>query len=191
MKTMRLVLVLAALSVVVQAYQIPQNTKKVEGVVTDQNGAPIAGAEVTFAGRSETLTRATDPDGRFVFEAQGDTAMLTIRAAGFETASRVWNVGDRDAARMKITLAAERLSEQMTVTASRTEVRVSDTAASVAVLSAEDLSTTSALTIDDALRQVPGFSLLRRSGSRTANPTSQGVSFEGGPSGAMRVGARG
>jgi outer membrane receptor protein involved in Fe transport len=44
------------------------------------------------------------------------------------------------------------------------------------------------LTVDDALRQVPGFSLLRRSGSRTANPTSQGVSFRGvGPSGASRA----
>src|SRR4030095_3445806 len=72
--------------------------------------------------------------------------------------------------------------------ASRTETRVSDTAASVAVLSREDLSTTAALTVDDALRQIPGFSLFRRSGSRTANPTSQGVSLRGvGASGASRA----
>src|SRR5439155_8227449 len=62
------------------------------------------------------------------------------------------------------------------------------TAASVAVLSNEDLSTTAALTVDDALRQIPGFSLFRRSGSRTANPTSQGVSLRGvGASGASRA----
>jgi outer membrane receptor protein involved in Fe transport len=114
--------------------------------------------------------------------------MLTVHARGFEAASKVWNAADQDSARLKIVMSAERLSEQITVTASRTEARVSDTAASVAVLSREDLSTTSALTIDDALRQVPGFSLLRRSGSRTANPTSQGVSFRGvGPSGASRA----
>jgi outer membrane receptor protein involved in Fe transport len=76
----------------------------------------------------------------------------------------------------------------MTVTAARTETRVGDTAASVAVLSTEDLATTAALTLDDALRQVPGFSLFRRSGSRTANPTSQGVSLRGvGASGASRA----
>src|SRR5437762_13234156 len=76
----------------------------------------------------------------------------------------------------------------MRVTASRTETRVSDTAASVAVLSNEDLSTTAALTVDDALRQIPGFSLFRRSGSRTANPTTQGVSLRGvGASGASRA----
>jgi len=157
-------------------------------MVTDQNGAPISGAEVTFADQAATVTRATDAEGRFVFDAQGETAMMTIRARGFETASRVWSATDSDSARLKITLAAERLSEQMTVTASRAETRVSDTAASVTVLSSQDLSTTAALTLDDALRQVPGFSLLRRSGSRTANPTSQGVSFRGvGPSGASRA----
>ncbi|HLF83079.1 MAG TPA: TonB-dependent receptor [Blastocatellia bacterium] len=186
--TFPLALVLAALFLAVQAHAAPQATKKVEGVVTDQNGAPVSGAEVTVAGQAATVTRTTDAEGRFVFDAAGDAAMLTIRARGFETASRVWNAADRDSARLKITLAAERLSEQMTVTASRTEARISDTAASVAVLSSEDLSTTSALTLDDALRQVPGFSLLRRSGSRTANPTSQGVSFRGvGPSGASRA----
>ena len=188
MKILKSALVLIALCVAIQANATPQGIRKIEVVVTDQNGAPIAGAEVTFAGQSGTVTRVTDAEGRFVFDAQGDTAMVTIRASGFETTSRVWDAADRDSARMKITLAAERLSERMTVTASRTEARVSDTAASVAVLSAEDLSTTAALTLDDALRQVPGFSLLRRSGSRTANPTSQGVSFRGvGPSGASRA----
>ena len=188
MKMVKLALALVVLCVGIQAYASPQNARKVEGVVTDQNGAPIAGAEVTFAGQSGTVTRSTDSEGRFAFDVQGETAMMTIRAPGFETASTVWNAADRDSARPKITLSAERLSEQMTVTASRTEARVSDTAASVAVLSAEDLTTTSALTVDDALRQIPGFSLLRRSGSRTANPTSQGVSFRGvGPSGASRA----
>src|SRR5262249_11285211 len=51
-----------------------------------------------------------------------------------------------------------------------------------------DLTTTPALVLDDKLRQVPGFSLFRRSGSRTANPTSQGVSLRGvGASGASRA----
>jgi outer membrane cobalamin receptor len=188
MKTLKSALVLVALSVGVQAYSAPQGTKKVEGVVTDQAGAPISGAEVTFADRAATVTRTTDAEGRFAFDAQGDAAMLTIRAHGFETTSRVWKAADADSARLRITLSAESLSEQMTVTASRTETRVSDTAASIAVLSAEDLSTTAALTVDDALRQIPGFSLFRRSGSRTANPTSQGVSLRGvGASGASRA----
>lgn len=56
------------------------------------------------------------------------------------------------------------------------------------MLSREDLLGTAALTIDDALRQVPGFSLFRRSGSRVANPTAQGASLRGvGASGASRA----
>jgi outer membrane receptor protein involved in Fe transport len=80
------------------------------------------------------------------------------------------------------------VQDTITVTATRTETRVGDTPASVVVLSAEDIAATPAATLDDALRQVPGFTLFRRSGSRTANPTSQGVSLRGvGASGASRA----
>ena len=45
-----------------------------------------------------------------------------------------------------------------------------------------------ALTVDDALSSVRGWSLFRRDGSLTANPTTQGVSLRGlGPSGASRT----
>lgn len=78
--------------------------------------------------------------------------------------------------------------EVVTVTAERRSVRVSDTVASVSVVSHDDLRAAAAWTLDDALRQIPGFSLFRRSGSRTANPTAQGVSLRGvGPSGASRA----
>jgi outer membrane receptor protein involved in Fe transport len=83
---------------------------------------------------------------------------------------------------------SDQASEVITVTATRTESRVADTPASVVVLSREVLDTTAAATIDDALRQVPGFTLFRRTGSRVANPTSQGVSMRGiGASGASRA----
>ena len=84
--------------------------------------------------------------------------------------------------------AQSKTSETITVTATRTETRIADTPASVVVLSRATLDTTAAATTDDALRQVPGFSLFRRAGSRTANPTTQGVSLRGiGASGASRA----
>ncbi|HVR44689.1 MAG TPA: TonB-dependent receptor [Thermoanaerobaculia bacterium] len=56
------------------------------------------------------------------------------------------------------------------------------------VLSAEDLDTSAAPAVDVALRRVPGFTLFRRSDSRFAHPTSQGVSLRGtGASGAGRA----
>src|SRR5687767_5717098 len=85
-------------------------------------------------------------------------------------------------------LLLAQMSETITVTATRTETRVADTPASVFVLSEEVLAATAAPTIDDALRQVAGFTLFRRSGSRVANPTAQGVTLRGvGASGASRA----
>jgi outer membrane receptor protein involved in Fe transport len=81
-----------------------------------------------------------------------------------------------------------RLVEQVTVTATRSDARIGDTPASVAVVPREALEVTAAPALDDALRQVAGFSLFRRTGSRTANPTVQGVSLRGvGASGASRA----
>ena len=66
--------------------------------------------------------------------------------------------------------------------------RIPATPASQFALSRRDLDLSGALTIDDVLRQVPGFSLFRRSGSLSANPTSQGVSLRGvGANGASRA----
>jgi len=79
-------------------------------------------------------------------------------------------------------------SETITVTATRTKTRLADTPASVVVLDKTALAASPSPALDDALRQVPGFALFRRTGSRTANPTSQGVSLRGvGASGASRA----
>ncbi len=77
--------------------------------------------------------------------------------------------------------------DSLVVTADRTPEPASQVAWSVTSLSAETLASAPALTLDDALRSVPSFSLFRRDGSLTANPTTQGVSLRGlGPSGASR-----
>ncbi|HYH45268.1 MAG TPA: TonB-dependent receptor plug domain-containing protein, partial [Thermoanaerobaculia bacterium] len=79
-------------------------------------------------------------------------------------------------------------SETLVVTGARAPQPISDALAPTTVLSREDLARGPDLTLDDRLRQVPGFGLLRRSSSLTAHPTSQGVSLRGlGPSGASRT----
>ena len=78
--------------------------------------------------------------------------------------------------------------ESVVVSASRYEQPIEDVAANATVLGEDDARRTAALTSDDFLRQVPGFSLFRRSSSLTAHPTSQGVSLRGiGPSGVSRT----
>jgi outer membrane receptor protein involved in Fe transport len=159
---------------------------KLEGKVTDPTGAVIAKATVELHNRDKIIYAQTDENGRFSFEDVQAKASLLASAKGFRATPR--KIIIQNSAEVTIVLEPDSITDEVTVTAERTLTRVSDTAASVAILSNEDLSTTAALTLDDALRQVPGFSLFRRSGSRTANPTSQGVSLRGvGASGASRA----
>lgn len=162
----------------------------VEGTVLDQSGAPVAGAQVSLRdGTSVIAQMKTDADGKFVFNAVPvRTATLTVHAPGFSEFEQKWTAQEGNRSGLQILLAPAPISEDVTVTATRTETRLGETAASVVILSRAELSATAAVTIDDALRQVPGFQLFRRSGSRTANPTSQGVSLRGvGANGASRT----
>ena len=84
-------------------------------------------------------------------------------------------------------LPVAQVGNSITVTA-RTPVVLSNSTASVNVISQQDFTQSGAFALDDVLRQVPGFSLFRRSGSRTSNPTTMGVSMRGvGASGASRA----
>jgi outer membrane receptor protein involved in Fe transport len=80
-----------------------------------------------------------------------------------------------------------RIAETVTVSAPAGQLRIS-TPASATVLDAEAVASAAALTVDDLLKTVPGFSLFRRSSSRVANPTTQGVTLRGlSASGASRT----
>jgi outer membrane receptor protein involved in Fe transport len=159
-------------------------------VVVDQNGDPVQGATVLLTGRSGDVYAAkTDAGGRFEFAYVPPYGfVLTVAAEGFGRYRRAWAEGAWDGREVRVVLAPPALAERVTVTAARTETRLGETAASVVVIGPQELETTAALAADDVLRQVPGFQLFRRTGSRAANPTAQGVSLRGvGPSGASRA----
>ena len=160
--------------------------RQISGVVTDQTGAAVATAEVVFTSGSFTATQVTDNRGEFGFsQIPAESGAVRVSAPGFRVDSTNWRTGT---SRLQITLLPATAAEQVTVTANRAGVRVVENATSVTILSAPDLDATAALRVDDILRQVPGFSLFRRTTSRVANPTTQGVSLRGlGASGASRA----
>ena len=155
-------------------------TVTVDGTVHDSSGAVIAGAAVRLRGGELQTSVLTDDQGRFSFgEIAGEAGTIEITAAGFTTVHKPWTSGGRRAIHLQILLQPASVNEQVVVSAARTEVRLSETPGSAILLSDLDLTATPALRLDDALRQVPGFSLFRRSGSRTANASAQGVSLRG------------
>jgi outer membrane receptor protein involved in Fe transport len=158
------------------------------GVVRDATGAAVEGAAVRLEGPGRPAAQvATGPDGAFAFEdGVFGPGRIVVEAAGFARLEHA--VAAAEPGPLVLVLVPSPRAETLTVTASRIETRLADHPSRVVVLTAEDLEASASLTTDDALRQVPGFSLFRRTGSRAANPTAQGASLRGtGPSGASRA----
>ncbi|MGC2334100.1 MAG: TonB-dependent receptor [Candidatus Acidiferrales bacterium] len=151
-----------------------------EGVVQDSTGAAIPGAQVELRTKSYSAQTVTDTSGKFTFDRIPDASgTVTITAKGFQQIDQQWTATPGAPAHVAVVLKPLAVNQQVIVTAARTATRLSDSPVSDIELTRQDLQETPALTLDDALRQVPGFSLFRRSSSRIANPTTLGVSLRG------------
>ena len=152
------------------------------GVVLDQRGLPVSGARVVRVPESGCETVAGD-DGRFVLPCARAGDRVRVTAPGFGDAEAL--LGTRS---ISVTLAPSRYTEAVVVTATRGDAHPTSGAAPVSVLSRTDLELAPPAPLDDALRAVPGFSLFRRTSSRSANPTAQGAGLRGlAASGASRA----
>jgi outer membrane receptor protein involved in Fe transport len=155
-------------------------TIPVEGTVRDVSGAVIANASVVLNSGSFRVGTKTDDSGHFLFPAvPAASGTLEISREGFNPVRQSWNALPSTTVSLEIVMQPAAASEQVTVSAARTEVRLSESPGSTILLSHTDVAATPALRVDDVLRQVPGFSLFRRSDSRTANASNQGVSLRG------------
>jgi outer membrane receptor protein involved in Fe transport len=162
---------------------------RVEGVVRDASGASVPGAQVKLSAGSYSAQTTTDNSGAFAFDGVPASAgAISVSAKGFQPIQQAWTAAAGAAAEISVTLEPAVLNQQVTVTAARTSLPVGETPVGDIQLSSDDLQATPALALDDMLRQVPGFSLFRRTSSRTANPTTLGVSLRGlGANGASRA----
>ena len=154
----------------------------IRGLVVDMSGGIVQGATIELIGAPAMLAVESDAAGRFVIEAvlptHGTRGMsLRVSAAGFAVAD-VTLADATPGELLRIVLAPAALDESVTVTASRGADPLAG-APTTAVVTGAELVASGAGAIDDALRQTPGFSLFRRSTSRVANPTTQGVTLRG------------
>jgi outer membrane receptor protein involved in Fe transport len=161
------------------------HASELRGRVVDETGAVIAGAQVQLFSRSQTYHTTTDSAGNFLIQSLPGLGTLRISAPGFSISTVELT---ESALPITVTLKPAPVAEKIVVTGERAATRLDQTAANVAVLTSGELNNRAVVTLDDALRQVPGFTLFRRSNSLTANPTTQGASARGvGASGASRL----
>ena len=160
-----------------------QQLTKISGVVADANGAAVANASVDFEANGNSIHTTTDVEGNFTLLSAQPYGTLSISSPGFNTVTI--DVSKTDGP-LRIRLEPARVIERILVASD--DERIPATPTSQFALSQKEIALSGALTIDDVLRQTPGFSLFRRSGSLSANPTSQGVSLRGvGANGASRA----
>ncbi|HTG99142.1 MAG TPA: TonB-dependent receptor [Vicinamibacterales bacterium] len=160
----------------------------ISGTVRDLSGSVVPNATITVRNGSKGEQTVTGPDGRFTVNAAATSEIvLVVRAAGFAELRHTVSAGSSPT-NIDIVLSPASVQEAVTVTATRSEQRTGDVPASVSVLDREDIKQSPALVADDLLRQIPTFSLFRRTSSLASHPTAQGVSLRGiGPSGVSRT----
>lgn len=160
----------------------------ISGTVRDSSGAAISNAEVTVQTGQFTSSTKTDSLGHFsVSPASEASGSVRVTAAGFSAQEQGWSAVSGPV-QLTFTLHPLGASERVVVSATRTEMKLSETPGSAVLLTDQDLAANPALTLDDMLREIPGFNLFRRATSRVSNPTTQGVSLRGlGASGPSRA----
>ncbi len=158
----------------------------ITGAVVDPSGAAVPNATVRLEMSGRTIDEfRTGSDGRFQLKAEASGSLrVVVTAAGF---AEVIVPVSLDSRYLQVTLQPAPFFEAVNVTSSRTDLPRADPAVTMTVLPAVELLTSAALTLDDALKMVPGFTLFRRTSSRVSNPTAQGVTLRGlGGTGASR-----
>jgi outer membrane receptor protein involved in Fe transport len=144
----------------------------VRGEVKDPSGAAVVGARV----QSGSATSTSDSVGRF--SVRGDCGDdIVVRAKGFSEERKAISKAAGDVA---ITLRVSQLEN-------RISVQAEGGTAETVTFDPKELRSSGPVSLDEKLREVPGFSLFRRTPSWSANPTTQGISLHGvGASGASR-----
>src|SRR5258705_1433341 len=98
---------------------------RVEGVVRDSTGAIVPSARVELHAGTFSASHDTDVQGGFVFESiPASNGTVTVHAKGFGDADQKWNAS-AGVAKLEIALSPANVSEQIFVTATRTELRLS------------------------------------------------------------------
>ena len=170
--------------------QAQGNNRAVEVRVLDPEGLPITGAVITVTD-AQGGSRRTAVSSAERFRIDGlaaGTYEVKVEADGFAGQTVTADLRNQTSASLEVRLQLGRAGDAVVVAATRTEQRLGDLPISGSVLRGEEIKESPAVVADDVLRQVPTFSLFRRTSSLAAHPTAQGVSLRGiGPSGVSRT----
>lgn len=141
---------------------------RIEGRVSDPQGAAVAGAVVVAIAPARTPVEVqSDTEGRFAIDGlAGETYDLTVSAPGLFGEVR-GIVPDASPTPVEIALRVSAITETLVVSASQIDQPLSRTADSVTIITGGELDARQITTLGQALSTVPGFMVTRSGGPGT------------------------
>lgn len=152
-------------------------TAELEISITDMNGQVVSGADVVLTAAKSGFERRmiTNDEGKLRFpELPAGEYRTVVRAAGFSVAVRQVSVSGSDLNSLEIGLTVGDISENVTVTATRTQISTDETAVPVSVVGREDIERKAVNTIGDVFRTLPGTSTVNE-GAFQVRPRIRGL----------------
>jgi iron complex outermembrane receptor protein len=150
-------------------------TGSVGGKVTDENGAPVAGAQISI--RRTTLATQTRSNGEYVLErVPAGSQTLQVRFVGFRPDSATVTVAAGERATQDFSLQRNPLQLQtMVVTGTQTPRVNLDASVAVTTLTSQEVEAAAPRSTTEMLRYVPGFTRVESSGGEV----NQNISIRG------------
>ncbi len=157
----RALAVTALLIAIVIASVVPAGAGVLKGRVSDaKSGESLAGVNVLLQGTLRGTS--TNVNGEFVLErVRAGTWSLVFSLIGYQSETRTGiRLGENDSAALEVRMTPASLQTQpVIVTASRREQAIQESPVSVSVLDAAAISYRNAVTVDNALRYIPGVNM--------------------------------
>lgn len=136
-----------------------QNAASLQGTISDELGAKVAGAEVRLRSRAGSqVSTKSDQNGHFEFDnLNAGDYLIEVKANGFADSTspdirlekgKTWNID------LRLKVAA--ISESVVITASGTAQREDEVSKVVSILDALQIESKHELNVPEALRGIPG-----------------------------------
>ncbi|MFY9555942.1 MAG: TonB-dependent receptor [Blastocatellia bacterium] len=167
-QTLLAILVVAAIVALMSGKGIAAETGRVSGTILDPSGAKIAGARVALRDAAGLVVyqARTDSEGQFsIPDVVEGRYRVAVEAIGFTQAKPSAvdvRAGGSELVAVRMDVAA--ISDQLVITATRTEAPANELGGSVSVISSEDVTRGNKSIVSEALRSVPGIAVVQTGG---------------------------
>lgn len=136
------------------------------GSVTDPDGRGVAGAQIVVTSPLGAIASvSTDQRGAYeISNLPAGSYDVSVVADGFQANPAHVQLGPEDRRELTLQLRVSAISDSIVVTAAQTDVPLTRTGAAVSVISESDLRAGQITTVPDALRSLPGLTVIASGG---------------------------